>query len=109
MIGRMAILRVHVVPNARSDNVVGELAAASLSRGGHGGAVKIKLRAPVVEGKANAALVRFLAKQMKLPRHVIVLLRGHNSRDKLIGVDGLNQEDVRHRLLGNRDELSAIP
>jgi hypothetical protein len=57
MICRMAILRVYVVPNAKTDSVVGE----------HGGAVKIKLRAPAVEGQANAALVRFLAEQMKLP------------------------------------------
>lgn len=95
----MAILRVHVVPNAKRDSVVGE----------HGGAVKVKLRAPAVEGKANAALVRFLAKEIKLPRHDIVLQRGHNSRDKLIRVNGLSQEDVWRRLLENRDELSAIP
>ena len=50
----MAILRVHVVPNAKSDCVVGE----------HGGAIKIKLRAPPVEGNANAALVRFFAAQI---------------------------------------------
>ncbi len=87
----MAILRVHVVPNAKTDSVVGE----------HGGAVKIKLRAPAVEGQANAALVRFLAEQMKLPRHAIVLQRGHKSRDKLIRVDGLSQEDVHPRLLEN--------
>ena len=97
--GRMPILRVHVIPNAMSDCVVGE----------HGGAVKIKLRAAAVEGKANAALIRFLAEQMELPRHAIVLQRGHKSRDKLIRVDGLSQEDVRRRLLENRDELSAIP
>ena len=84
----MAILRVHVVPNAKIDSVVGE----------HGDAIKIKLRAPAVEGKANAALVRFLAKQMKLPRHTIVLQRGHRSRDKLIRIDGLTAEDVRARM-----------
>jgi len=65
--------------------------------------------ANTVEGKANAALVRFLAEQMKLPRHTIVLHRGHKSRDKLIRVDGLNPEDVRRYLLDNRDELRAIP
>ncbi len=74
------MLRVHVIPNAKSDSVVGM----------HGGAVKIKLRAPAVEEKANTALVRFLAEQMKLPRHTIVLHRGHKSRDKLIRVDGLS-------------------
>jgi uncharacterized protein len=45
----MAILQVHVIPNAKNDSVVGM----------RGAAIKIKLRAPAVEGKANAALVRF--------------------------------------------------
>jgi len=99
MISRVAILRIHVIPNAKIDSIVGE----------HGSAVKIKLRAAAVEGKANAALIRFLAEQMELPRHAIVLQRGHKSRDKLIRVDGLSQKDVRRRLLENRDELSAIP
>jgi uncharacterized protein len=84
----MAILRVHIVPNAKIDRVVGE----------YGGAIKIKLRAPAVEGKANAALIRFLAAQLKLPRHLIVLERGHRSRDKLIRIDGLTAEDVRARM-----------
>jgi uncharacterized protein len=87
MMGRMAILRVHVVPNAMSDCVVGE----------HG-AVKIKLRAPAVEGKANAALISFLAEQLNISRRAIALERGHKSRDKLIRVNGLSQEDVRNRL-----------
>ena len=56
MIGRMAILRVHLVPNAKSDGVAGE----------YGGAIKITVRAPAVDGKANAALIRFLAAQLKL-------------------------------------------
>jgi uncharacterized protein len=86
----MAVLRVHVVPNAKSDSVVGE----------YGGAIKIKLRAPAVEGKANAALIRFLTEQLKLPRHSIVLERGHRSRDKLIRIDGLTAEDVRMRMRG---------
>jgi len=87
----MAILRVHLVPNAKSDGLAGEYA----------GAIKIKLRAPAVEGKANAALIRFLAEQLKLPRHSIVLERGHRSRDKLIRIDGLTAEDVRARMPAN--------
>src|SRR5215468_7713526 len=91
----MVILRVHVVPNAKSDCVVGE----------HGGAIKIKLRAPAVEGKANAALVRFLAVQMKLPRHAIVLQSGQRSRDKLLRIDGLNEEEVQ---IGRREGERGI-
>ncbi len=89
----MTIVRVHVVPGAKIDSVVGE----------HAGAIKIKLRAQAVEGKANAALIRFLAEQLKLSRHAIVLESGHKSRDKLIRIDGLTEEDVRMRLRA-RDE-----
>jgi uncharacterized protein (TIGR00251 family) len=95
----MAILRVHIVPNARSDSVVGM----------HGGTIKIKLRAPVVEGKANATLIRFLADHFKLPRSSIVLRCGHALRDKLVRIVGLNPEDLRRCLLENRNELRAIP
>ncbi len=85
----MATLRIHVVPNAKIENVVGE----------HGDAIKIKLRAPAVAGKANAALVDFLAKRLKVPVRRIVLLRGHKSRDKLVRIDGLSEEELRRRLL----------
>jgi uncharacterized protein (TIGR00251 family) len=84
----MAILRVHVVPNAKNDSVVGM----------HGGAVKIKLRPPAIEGKANAALLRFLSDQLKLPRRAMVLERGHRSREKFIRINGLSEEEVRRRL-----------
>ena len=84
----MAILRVHVVPNAKVDSVVGV----------HGGAIKIKLRAPAVDGKANAALIRFLAEQLKLSRDAIVLKRGDKSRGKTIQIHGLSEEDVCRRL-----------
>ena len=84
----MAILRVHVVPNAKVDSVVGV----------HGGAIKIKLRAPAVDGKANAALIRFLAEQLKLSRDAIVLKRGQKSRGKTIQIHGLSEEDVCRRL-----------
>ena len=85
----MARLRVYVVPNAKIDNVAGE----------RGGAIKIKLRAPAVDGKANAALRGFLAEQLNIPARNVALVRGHKSRDKLIRIDGLSEEDVRHRLL----------
>src|SRR5437660_6134782 len=95
----MAMLNVHVVPNAKIDKVVGELATASPSRGGHGGAIKIKLRAPAVEGKANAALISFLAERLKVPTRTIVLVRGQKSRDKLVRIDGLSDDEAQRRLL----------
>jgi uncharacterized protein (TIGR00251 family) len=86
----MATLRFHIVPNAKIDKVAGE----------HGGAIKIKLRAPAREGKANAALHIFLAEELKIPQRAIVLERGHTSRYKIIRIDGMSEEDVCSRLLG---------
>jgi len=82
-------IRVHVIPNAKIDKVVGE----------HGDAIKIKLRAPAVEGKANAALRRFLAEKLSIPQRAIVLDRGERSRDKAVRIDGLIEEDIRRGLL----------
>lgn len=95
----MATLRFHVVPNAKIDKVVGEFAAANPSGDGHGKAIKIKLRAPAVEGKANAALRSFLAKELDLAERAIVLERGQKSREKVIRIDGLTEQAIRQRLL----------
>jgi uncharacterized protein (TIGR00251 family) len=85
----IATLSIHVVPNAKIDKIVGE----------HGGAIKIKLRASAVEGKANVALISFLADRLNIRAQTVVLLRGQKSRDKLVRIDGLSEEDVRRRLL----------
>jgi len=85
----MATLRFHVVPNAKVDSVMGN----------HGGAIKIKLRAPAVEGKANAALRSFLAKELRIPERHIWLERGEKSREKLIRIEELGEEEARRRLL----------
>ena len=66
----MTTIRVHVIPNAKIDQVVGE----------HGDAIKIKLRAPAVEGKANVALRRFLAEKLSIPQRAIALARGARDR-----------------------------
>jgi uncharacterized protein len=84
----MAALRFHVIPNAKIDKVVGE----------HGGAIKIKLRVPALEGKANAALRCFLAEELRIPKHAVVLERGHRSREKLIRLDALTENEARTRL-----------
>ena len=85
----MTTIRVHLIPNAKIDKVVGE----------HGEAIKIKLRAPAVEGKANAALRRFLAEKLSIPQRAIALERGERSRDKVIRIDGLSEKEVRRQLL----------
>jgi uncharacterized protein (TIGR00251 family) len=83
-------IRVHVIPNARIDKVVGE----------QGDAIKIKLRAPAVEGQGNTALRGFLAEKLSIPQGAIVLEHGKKSRDKVIRIDGLSEVDIRRGLLG---------
>ena len=85
----MATLRFHIVPNAKQNKVMGE----------RGAAIKIKLRAPAVEGKANAALRSFLAEELKISERSIVLERGQKSREKIIHIEGLSEGEVRSRLL----------
>jgi uncharacterized protein (TIGR00251 family) len=82
-------IRVYVIPNAKIDKVSGE----------HNGAIKIKLQAPAIEGKANAALRRFLAEKLSIPQRAIVVERGEKSREKVLRIDGLGEEEVRRRLL----------
>ena len=94
----VATVQVHIIPNAKIDTIVGE----------HGDAIKIKLRAPAVEGKANAALRRFLAEKLSIPQRAIVLERGERSRDNVIRVD-LSEEDIRRGLLEpSRNSSTAI-
>ncbi len=85
----MATIQVHIIPNAKIDTVVGD----------YGDAIKIKLQAPAIEGKANTALRRFLAEKLSIPQRAIVLERGERSRDKVIRVDDLSEQDIRRGLL----------
>jgi len=85
----MATLLVHVVPNAKENRVVGQ----------HGDAIKIKLKARPIEGRANEALCRFLAERLGVPERSVSVLRGAKSRDKMIRIEGLGEDDVRDRLL----------
>ena len=87
----MAIIRVYIIPNAKIDKVVGE----------RGDAIKIKLRAPALEGKGNAALRSFLAEELNISQRAIVLEHGQRSRDKVVHIDGLSEEAI-HRSLTTR-------
>jgi len=70
--------------------------------GERGDAIKVKLRAAAVEGKANAALRSFLAEELKISERSIVLERGQKSREKIIHIEGLSEGEVRSRLLVKR-------
>jgi hypothetical protein len=81
-------LSVHAVPNASRNEVAGR----------HLDAVKIKIRAVPEDGRANAALIEFLAEKTGLPRRNITLVRGDTNRSKLFAIDGLSLDEVLRRL-----------
>jgi uncharacterized protein YggU (UPF0235/DUF167 family) len=60
--------------------------------------LKVRVRARPVEGEANEALVKLLAKALGVPRSSVDLMRGAQSRLKMIAVDNLDDEAVRTRL-----------
>jgi uncharacterized protein (TIGR00251 family) len=75
-------IRVH--PGARRNAVTGI----------HDEAVKIALTAPPVDGKANEALIAFLADTLRLPRARIAIVSGLISRTKLLRITGKNAAEV---------------
>ncbi len=64
-----------------------------------GDAVKIRLKAPPVDGRANKALIAFLAKALNVGRSQVTLIGGQTSRMKRLRVDGLSLETATQRLL----------
>lgn len=81
-------LAVKAVPNAPRSTLAGWL----------GEALKVRVQAPPVEGRANEALCAFLAGELDLPRRAVTVLRGDTSRLKLVRIEGLAEADVRARL-----------
>jgi len=63
--------------------------------GVHDGALKVALTAPPVEGAANAALVKFLSKQLHVPKRAIEIVRGDHGRSKTLRVEGVTAADLR--------------
>ena len=84
----MADLSVRLQPRARRDEVVGE----------RGGAVVIRVTAPPVDGKANEALCRLIAKAAGVPPSRVSVVRGHTARDKVVRVEGLELAALRAAL-----------
>ncbi len=75
--GRVTIvLALHVQPGATRTEVAGR----------HGEAIKVRLAAPPVDGKANAELLRFLADAFGAPLRDVMLVRGAASRQKVVRV-----------------------
>jgi hypothetical protein len=82
-------LRLHIQPGAKKTEVAGL----------HGEALKIRLAAPPVDGKANACLIAFLANQLGVAKASITLMSGDTSRVKRVRINGVGAALVREALL----------
>lgn len=60
--------------------------------------LRVRLQAPPVDGKANAALVALLAEALGVPRRAVTVVGGATGRLKRVRVDGLTPTDVQQRL-----------
>jgi hypothetical protein len=85
----VAALKLRIVPNAKRGEVSGE----------YGDAVKVKVAAPAVDGKANAALLEFIAEKLGVPARTVSLQHGEKSRDKLVAIEGMESEVAKRKLL----------
>lgn len=81
-------LEIKAVPNAPRNAVVGWL----------GDALKVKVHAPALEGRANEELCEFLADALDLPRRAVTVLRGDKSRQKVVRLEGVDLAEAKRRL-----------
>lgn len=78
------LLKLHIHPGAKRSRI----------NGFFGDALKIDLQAPPVDGKANTALLKFIAGLLKVPRSSVELKSGDFSRDKVVKITGMTPEKI---------------
>jgi uncharacterized protein (TIGR00251 family) len=88
-----ALLAVRIQPRASKNEIIPM----------EGGAFKIRLTAPPVDGAANEALVKFLSDVLGIAKSRIMIISGETSREKRIRISGMSEAEVR-RLLNSKAE-----
>ena len=78
----------HVQPRAKKTEVVGW----------HGDAIKVRLKAPPVDGAANEELVRFVAERLCVPRSAVRIVSGRTSRRKRLSLEATSKSQVLQAL-----------
>jgi uncharacterized protein len=81
-------LAIKAIPNAPRNAVAGWL----------GDALKVRVHAPALEGRANDELCEFIADTLGLPRRAVTVAQGEKSRQKVLHISGLTLAEVRTRI-----------
>jgi uncharacterized protein (TIGR00251 family) len=82
--GNGVVLSIHVVPGSAKSEIAGV----------QDDALKVKIAAPPVEGRANAECIRFLSDTLGVRKNQVTITSGHRSRKKTISIEGLNSRDA---------------
>lgn len=85
---RGVTLSLYIQPNASKNEIIGP----------HNGALKVKIKAPPVEGQANKELIHFLAKCLQVQKRQIEILRGESGRQKQVFIADVTAEQIRRQL-----------
>lgn len=86
---RGAALTVRVTPRSRRTEIAGVQ---------EDGTLRIRVSAPAVEGKANAALVEFLARVLDVRKRRVEIVAGQGGLDKILSILDLSPEEVQARI-----------
>ena len=96
----MARITVKVHPRAKRSALTGRL----------GGAWKLDLAAPPVDGRANQECVRFFAELARVPRSRVRIVQGAAARMKVVEIDGVSEEEIAVRMSsGRRHRQELLP
>lgn len=87
--GTGSVIALYVQPRASRTEVTGL----------HDGAVRLRIAAPPVDGKANAEIITFLTKRLDVAKSSVRIISGDSGRRKLVLVVGLTPAEVASRLL----------
>lgn len=85
-----AALNVRVTPRSRRNEIAGVRSDGTL---------KIRITAPPVDGKANAALIKFLAGILGVRKPRVEIVAGHRGLDKIVSIIDMTAEQVQRRIL----------
>ncbi|MFN2148481.1 MAG: DUF167 domain-containing protein [Anaerolineales bacterium] len=91
-----AALTIRVTPRARKTAFGGVL---------EDGTLRVRVAAPPVEGKANKALISFLADALDVRKSAIEIVAGEHGLDKIISIVGLPAEEAEQRLKAHLDQI----
>ena len=83
------LIKLYVQPRASKNEIAGL----------YKDALKIRLTSPPVDGKANKALIAFLAQCLNLPKTSLSIQSGHHNRNKVVHIKGCSEKNVRDLFL----------